>query len=116
MLGLKAFSQVKEVPVETLKTIMGEMQKKDSIIVAAESLIAEKNNVIKVRDGVIAGLNDKVFYIEKRKDAECLSTKSENKVMKDELKQMTKSRNFWRILAISVPTAILGAATYTVFK
>lgn len=95
---------------------MAASQRKDTLLMIQGNRILNLEKGIIQRDEKIVRLEEGFTLLEKKKDAECLSVKSQKEVTDDKLKQMTKSRNFWRFIAVAIPAAIVGTATYLIVK
>lgn len=105
-----------EVPIAILQQKKGESDKKDSLLVIAEEVRQEQAKIIKNHEVIIDRLNDDIKRLNENCKNTSLVSNTKVSMLTDENKHLRKDRNFWRTLAIAIPTVIAGASTYILLK
>ena len=101
---------------EVFKVLKGELAKRDSLLAISESIILDKNSIIKDYKVKEEGFKKQIELEKDNCKIQNSSVNGKNYLLTEENKKLRKSRNFWRVVAIGVPTVIAGTVTYLILK
>ena len=104
------------VSEEVLALAKGKLDRADSLRVLAEAIVVQQSQQMSIYEQKISKMDDELELIKERCKLTSLNIVTENRTLKEETKDLKKQRNFWRTLAIGIPTVLSAAATYVILK
>lgn len=109
-------AQTTTVNNNVLKNIMGDMAKKDSLIEMSEKIIYTQNKTLADYKKTVEKLNENIKLNEDICKRNNLEINARNVFLNNQITDLRKSRNRWRITAIGIPVVLGGAATFLLLK
>lgn len=116
--GSKAWSQKQKVLVseEVLALAKGKLDRADSLRILAEQIIVKQDVSIKNYESRIKNYEKEIAIINENCELTNSSSNGVIRILKEENSEIKRNRNFWRTLAIGIPTVLSGVATYLILK